>query len=124
MSEAPSPLKVYYNGACPVCEAGMKVQRSQLKDAAVEWIDVHQQAEALCPLNLRLEDVRERLHVEDAEGRVHVGMDAFAELWARTPGQAWLAWLVRRDRWFSRPLYNAFARWLYRWNLRRGHWKV
>ena len=115
-------LQVYFNSACPVCDAGVRYQRGQPQSCQIEWIDVHQQPEALTPSGLDLESVRERLHVRDAEGRMHIGVDAFAQLWSHTPRQAWLAWLVRRDRWLSRPFYNWFARRLYRWNLRRHHW--
>jgi len=118
--------RVYYNSACPVCNAGITHQQRKLSgcDADVEWIDVHSNNEAVCEIGAELEFVRERLHVVDEAGTVHVGSDAFAELWNRTPGQGFLARLARAPilRTFSRLLYNVFAALLYRWNRMKGRW--
>ena len=119
----PDPVTtVYYNSACPVCDAGIRSQRERMQSCAVNWVDVHQNPQAVDALVVDLETVRERLHVRGADGRLLVGADALAGLWQQTPGQAWLAWLTTRTRWLSRPLYKLFARALYRWNRRRGHW--
>ena len=113
---------VYYNSACPVCDAGIRSQRERMQGCNVQWVDVHQNPQAAQALGLELEQVRERLHVQGADGQLHIGADALAALWSQSPGQRWLGALTRRLRWLSRPLYNAFARGLYRWNRRRDHW--
>ena len=90
--------KVYYNSACPVCNAGIKDQRKRMEACGIrdiEWIDVHAQPEAAEQVGSPLEQVRERLHVKAADGRLDVGADAFTRLWSRTPGQRWLAKLLR-----------------------------
>jgi predicted DCC family thiol-disulfide oxidoreductase YuxK len=121
-----SKTKVYYNSACPVCNAGIEYQRRKLKDssAEIEWIDVHERNDAACDVNPDLEFVRKRLHVVDEAGDVHVGADAFAELWSQTPGQKPLARIARipglRPLW--RWLYNGFAALLYRWNRLNRRW--
>ena len=118
--------KVYYNSACPVCNAGIEYQQRKLGDSSdeIEWIDVHSRNEAVCELNQDLEAVRERLHVVDEAGELHVGADAFAELWSKTPGQSAWARVARvpglRPVW--RALYNGFAALLYRWNRINRHW--
>ena len=124
--EAVSKTKVYYNSACPVCKAGIRYQQRKLGDASahVEWIDVHSHNEAACEVNPDLEFVRERLHVVDEAGGLHVGADAFAELWSKTPGQSALARTARipglRSLW--RWVYNGFAGLLYRWNRINRRW--
>ena len=121
-----SKTKVYYNSACPVCKAGIEFQQRKLGEASegVEWIDVHRYNEAACEVNPDLELVRERLHVVDETGGVHVGADAFAELWSKTPGQNAWARIVRAPgiRPLSRWLYNGFAALLYRWNRINRRW--
>lgn len=119
--------KVYYNSACPVCKAGIQGQRRRMEALGirdVEWVDVHTHPEAGSEVGVPLEQVRERLHVRNADGQLDVGAEAFTRLWAHTPGQRWLAWLGQLP--VLRPLmrwaYNAFARRLYRWNRTRGHW--
>lgn len=113
---------VYYNSACPVCDAGIRSQRERMQGCAIEWRDVHGQPELADELGIGLEELRERLHVRDGEGRMLVGDQAFVALWSATPGQRWLARLAHPLGWLTTPLYNLFARVLYRWNRRRGHW--
>lgn len=122
-----SPVRVYYNSACPVCDAGIRYQRRRMQAlgvTGVEWIDVHNRPAAADEVGASLETVRERLHVRDPDGRLYIGADAFARLWAATPGQRWLARLASLP--LLRPLlhavYNAFARGLYRWNRYCRHW--
>lgn len=121
---SPPRAIVYYNSACPVCDAGVCAIRDRLPGDSVEWIDVHARPEVLTPLGLQLEDVRERLHLVDASGAKRIGIDAIAGVLTLSP----------RWRWFARPmqwpglraisawLYNTFARQLYRWNRSRSHW--
>jgi predicted DCC family thiol-disulfide oxidoreductase YuxK len=113
---------VYYNSACPVCDAGIRRQRGQMQDCAVDWVDVHARPELAQELGVDIELLRERLHVRDAAGRMHVGDRAFATLWLQTPGRRWLARLTRAFGWLAGPFYNSVARGLYRWNRLRGHW--
>ena len=85
---------------------------------------MHENTEAAAEIGADLEYVRERLHVVDTDGTTRVGAEAFAALWAITPRQGWRATAVGLPgvRALSRGLYNLFARGLYRWNRRRGHW--
>jgi predicted DCC family thiol-disulfide oxidoreductase YuxK len=119
--------KVYYNSACPVCDAGIKDQRRRMEACGVkdvEWIDVHTHPDAVLELDAQLETVRERLHVKTPAGQIDVGADAFLDLWAQTPGQQRLANLLRLPilKQFTRIAYNIFARLLYRWNRAMRHW--
>jgi predicted DCC family thiol-disulfide oxidoreductase YuxK len=119
--------KVYYNSACPVCDAGIKDQRRRMEACGVkdvEWIDVHTHPDAVSELDAPLEEVRERLHVKTSTGQIDVGADAFLDLWAQTPKQQRLANLLRLPilKQFTRIAYNIFARLLYRWNRAMRHW--
>ncbi|WP_025041287.1 thiol-disulfide oxidoreductase DCC family protein [Nitrosospira briensis] len=119
--------KVYYNSACPVCNAGIKDQRKRMEACGIkdiQWIDVHAHPEAVEEIGAPLEQVRERLHVRSADGKLSVGADAFARLWSQTPGQRWLAALLRLPvfRQLTQLAYNLFARLLYRWNRAKRHW--
>lgn len=119
-------ITTYYNGKCPVCDAGIRDHRRRAAraGAACEWRDINEAPEALAAHGVGLDDVRLRLHAIDAEGRLRVGMDAFAAIWRELPGWRWLAWLVGLPgisgtfRW----LYDRVAYRLYAWNRRRGRW--
>ena len=123
-----SKVKVYYNSACPVCNAGINGQRRRMEDCPVEveWIDIHSNSEAVNDIGARREFVRERLHVVDEKGEIKIGADAFEALWSRTQGQKWLARVIRLPlvHVLARWSYNAFAAGLYAWNRARGRWRV
>ncbi|WP_137818043.1 DUF393 domain-containing protein [Pseudomonas sp. 2FG] len=123
----PAKPKVYYNSACPVCRAGINAQRKRMESCGItdiEWVDVHHNPEAVKEVGASLEEVRERLYLKDEAGHINIGTEAFAELWAKTPKQRWLGHMVRLP--VIRPsvafAYKVFARLLYRWNRRLGHW--
>ena len=124
MNEDASPVEVYYNSACPVCKAGISAQQGKMSACNVQWKDVHSESEARKELPVELEKVRERLHVRDKDGRWQVGIDAFIALWSKSPTQKWKARLLSLAiiRPVARLAYNVFARVLYRWNRRKGHW--
>ena len=113
---------VYYNSACPVCNAGICRQRARIASSEVDWVDVHNRPEVAVELGIDLETIRERLHVRDAHGVMQVGDLALAELAAKTRGQHIFAWIARRFHFLTGPIYNFVARYLYRWNRKRGHW--
>ena len=122
--EHPAPTKVFYNSACPVCEAGINDQKRKMIGCDVEWIDVHQNPDAVLELDADLEFVRERLHVKEEDGRVTTGASAFAVLWAKSPRQQIWANLIHLPlvNHIAGGLYNLFAAALYKWNRWRRRW--
>jgi predicted DCC family thiol-disulfide oxidoreductase YuxK len=121
-----SKVSVYYNSACPVCNAGIGAQRRRMQscNVDVEWIDIHRTPERLTETGASREFVRERLHVVDDAGVLRVGAEAFGALWSRTPRQRGLAMLTRTPgiRVLVGWAYNVFAAGLYKWNRWRGRW--
>ncbi len=119
-------LKVYYNSACPVCNAGIRGQRQRMNGCPVDiqWIDIHSQPDALKEIGAQQEFVRERLHLVDEKGELRVGAEAFRALWAHTPGQGALARLTGLPllNLLSNWAYNAFAALLYAWNRANHRW--
>ena len=123
-----SKLTVWYNTKCPVCNAGINWQRNRLVKAvragAIEFRDINAEPEALAAFGASLEDIRRRLHGRDEAGRLFIGAACAVEIWRRTPGDGWLAFV------FGQPVlrqiagfgYDRFADLLYAWNRRRGHW--
>jgi predicted DCC family thiol-disulfide oxidoreductase YuxK len=120
-------LTVFYNTKCPVCDAGISVQRNRLRDLVqrgkVVFRDINMEPEALAPFGITAEDVRKWLHGVD-DGRLITRADVAIALWRLTPGQRWLALLLGNPIAipFTRLGYNLLAEVLYRWNKRRGHW--
>lgn len=117
-------LRVYYNSACPVCNAGVERQKRIMAGCPVAWRDVHTDEAAREEIPSDIEFVRERLHAVDERGRLNVGFDAFLTIWRHSPGEGWKARLFGLPgvSQCARLGYNVFARGLYRWNRRRGRW--
>ncbi|HTE39630.1 MAG TPA: DUF393 domain-containing protein [Steroidobacteraceae bacterium] len=119
-------LKVYYNSACPVCNAGIADQRRRMSggEMEVEWIDIDADANAVCEIGANREFVRKRLHVVDETGNILVGAQAFAALWRHTQGQGMWARIIGLPLVGSASalLYNVFAAGLYRWNRLHKRW--
>ena len=149
------PIKVFYNSACPVCDAGIAYQKKLMEPdgsgagagsgsgsgsgmpespkaskvvneggPVIDWCDVHLDHALVEQLDAELAFVRQRLHVIDAQGELHVGFEAFIALWAASEKEQWKA------RWSSTPvvrpllnsIYNGFAYGLYQYNLWRKRW--
>ena len=119
-----SKLKVYYNSAYPVCKAGIEGQMEKDSLCEIQWNDVHQNNNLVSEVNSELEFVRERLHVVDESGKLHIGFNAALAIWRNSPQETWKAKL------FGLPLlkqlgqfaYSVFAAALYKWNKAKKHW--
>jgi len=119
-----SRIKVYYNSACPVCDAGINAQKNKSSDCKIDWNDIHTNNELVHDVNDDIEHVRERLHVIDENNEVLVGIHALIALWRHSPKEQWKAKLLSLP--IIRPVanvaYNTFARLLYQWNRKRSSW--
>ncbi|WP_374375457.1 DUF393 domain-containing protein [Dongia sp.] len=119
-------LEIYYNSACPVCDAGINAERARLTAQGMEadWKDIAADNNLVCEIGADLDTVRHSLHVRDETGAVFVGADAVARLMLETRGQRWLGrfmmWTPLRP--FMRWLYDRFADRLYAWNRKHGRW--
>jgi len=117
-------IKVFFNSACPVCNAGITSQQNKQSSCGVEWKDVHLDNELVQDLDAELEFVRERLHVIDENGDLQIGFNAFITIWRHSPGEQWKAALSSLPllKQLLNMFYNLFARALYRWNRSKKHW--
>ncbi|MCW5602758.1 DUF393 domain-containing protein [Nitrosomonas sp.] len=124
MANEKSPLKVYYNSACPLCKAGIESQKGKMQGCPVEWKDVHINTQLVTEIHSEIEQVRERLHVVDEYGRIHIGFDAFLVIWQHSPREKWKAVLLGLPviKQLGRIAYNLFAARLYIWNTKKKHW--
>jgi predicted DCC family thiol-disulfide oxidoreductase YuxK len=121
------PIEVFYNSACPVCDAGVHEQRRTMvkrNAGALAWTDMTCAPDALAGENLTLDHVRRHVYVRDAAGSLYRGADAIALLWKATPGRRWLGRLISLPgiRSVGRVGYDWFANRLYAWNRRHGRW--
>jgi predicted DCC family thiol-disulfide oxidoreductase YuxK len=123
-----SPLTVWYNTKCPVCDAGIDRTRKRLvraaRSGAIIFRDINLEPDALAVHGASINDVRRRLHGRDEDGAFFVGADCAIEIWRRTPGHGWLAAVFEKPgfRHLARFGYDRFADMLYAWNRWHGRW--
>ena len=79
-----SQLTVFYDGACGVCDGEMRYYRVQAGNK-VEFIDIAAPDFDPARYGRTAEEFLSQLHVRDAEGRFHTGVEAFRTLWRALP---------------------------------------
>jgi predicted DCC family thiol-disulfide oxidoreductase YuxK len=87
------PTAVYFNGACPVCRSEMThyANLCATDQPEVQFIDSIQRPGDLVECGLRIEHLKRRVYLRDAEGRILSGMPALVHLWSRIPKYRWLS---------------------------------
>lgn len=115
----PGPtLTVYYDGACPLCQAEIGHYRQQEGAAALCFVDVSQ-AGADTGADLTRKQALARFHVRRSDGRLLSGAAAFVGIWAVLPRWSPLArvmavpgvlWLAERGYRLFLPVRPLLAR--------------
>jgi len=109
MDERACELTTFYNGACPVCHAGMTEYRRRSDAAALPLVfaDAATDPAAAARHGITPDEALRRLYAVDGEGRLYRGFDAMLAVWQRVPRTRWLA------RSFGNRLTRAPSAWLY-----------
>ncbi len=118
-----SRVTTYYNGACPICRREIEHYKrvTACDNHELTWCDISRQPADVAALGLDQEAVKRRLHVIDRDGRLRIGVPAFAALWSEIPRYRWLATVVGWPgvRHVAAGIYELLAVWLYARNRRR-----
>jgi predicted DCC family thiol-disulfide oxidoreductase YuxK len=75
-------VKVWYDGACPLCTREIALMRRLDRRGAITFVDVAAGADPTCPIDRAR--LLARFHAEE-EGRVLSGAAAFAAMWRAIP---------------------------------------
>lgn len=112
MSTENPTLTVYFDGLCRLCSREIQHYRKMRGSGQIRFVDItsadfEAEREQLDP-----RAVHRHLHARDAEGRLHIGVDAFVQIWRRLPALAFLASLAQRQPVHKslRALYAIFVR--------------
>jgi len=91
MSKPKPEARLYYDGQCPLCCYEMRHLR-ELKSPELSLVDLHQEPE----LDARQrERMLRRLHLQRADGRWFLGVEASLAAWSYT---SW-GWLLKPLQW-------------------------
>ena len=77
-----APVKVWYDGACPLCIREIALMRRLDKRGAITFLDVAEGADPSCPIDRAT--LLARFHAEE-NGAVLSGAAAFASMWRAIP---------------------------------------
>jgi predicted DCC family thiol-disulfide oxidoreductase YuxK len=124
MATKPADFTVCYNGACPVCRAGMTRYAAIAGKHALPmgWDDINTAPDLFHRYGISFDQALRRLYAVDERGRLLRGVDVFIAIWRRLPGYRWLGALA------GLPLIRPFAWFVYeylvsypvsRWSRRR-----
>jgi 3-demethoxyubiquinol 3-hydroxylase len=90
-------MTVLYDGACPLCRREIGVYQSLSPNdpgLSLKFLDVSQ-ADSLLPVGGERNDYLARFHVQQPDGQLLSGANAFVALWATLPGWRYLAMVAR-----------------------------
>lgn len=100
-----SPVKVWFDGDCPLCRREIAVMRKLDRRGAIHFVDIAGDGPADCPIDRS--ELLVRFHAEE-NGTILSGAAAFAAMWRAIPLLRPLG-LFARNRWVLAGL-----EWLYR----------
>ena len=89
-----SKVKVWFDGACPLCQREIALMKRLDRDGAINFVDVSDSADPSCPIDQR--ELLARFHAEE-DGNVLSGAAAFAAMWRAIPALRTLG-LIARNR--------------------------
>jgi predicted DCC family thiol-disulfide oxidoreductase YuxK len=75
-------VKVWFDGACPLCQREIALMKRLDKRGAIDFVDVAGGADPSCPIDRS--ELLARFHAEE-DGRVLSGAAAFAAMWRAIP---------------------------------------
>lgn len=115
MTDNSAKLRVFYDGACPLCRRERARYERLARSAGdeIDWFDINGRDEELKRLGIDPQKALTELHVEDDKHRVHRELDAYILLMQRVPRLRPLAWLI------GLPLVRPCLARLYHWSVQR-----
>ncbi len=110
-------ITVYYDGKCGLCSKEINHYKNIAPQEVFIWEDITISEDALQAEGISLEDGLRQLHAKDAQGTMHVGVDAFILIWKQLKRWRWLGYIVALPG--IRTIANATYRWFANWRFNR-----
>ena len=106
-------IKVFFDGKCGLCSKEINHYRNIANAGDFLWEDVARDPSQLINLRVSQSEALRRLHAQDSDGELHIGVAAFILIWENLPYFKWaiLVWFVKLPLIFkiSDFLYDRFA---------------
>ncbi|MCM2264680.1 MAG: DUF393 domain-containing protein [Desulfuromonadales bacterium] len=106
------PLRIFYDGACPVCSREIEHYRSQDHQGRIVPVDISAPDFDPLPYGIPMNAFQFELHAIDQRGAVYRGVEAFRAIWQAFPDRMAYRLLAAA---IGLPVINSAARLGYRW---------
>ncbi|MDF1580349.1 MAG: DUF393 domain-containing protein [Desulfuromonadales bacterium] len=83
------PLTIYYDGSCIVCATEIDHYRRLQHQGRLQFVDITAPDFDAAIYGRTQGAFMARMHVKDAVGNFHVGVDAFLEIWSALPNRGY-----------------------------------
>ena len=109
-------ITVFYDGKCGLCAKEIDYYRKIAVDGVFAWQDITASADELKQAGIRLSEGLKLLHAKDADGKLHVGVDAFILIWKQLQWWRFLALFIALPliRQIANMAYKVFANWRFK----------
>ena len=106
-----SRIRIFYDGACPLCKREVKryqsllANKSQIKtqNESIDWVDISNNKAALKSECINYEDAMRLIHIKDGSGVHQVGLEVVLTLWDNIPYYRVVSGFIRKLP-FSHPI--------------------
>ena len=101
-------VTVYFDGKCGLCSKEIRYYQKMAHAGLFNWCDIAHDPSPLVPLGVSQADALRWLHARDRDGKMHIGVDAFVQIWQQLHiGWRFLAILA------GLPIIHTMLGWLY-----------
>lgn len=109
-------ITVFYDGKCGLCSREINHYRKIAPQGIFSWQDITESAVELEEQGISLAQGLKLLHVKDASGEMHTGVDAFILIWRQLRRWHVLALFVGLPvvRQIANLTYRVFADWRFK----------
>lgn len=104
-------IKVYFDGKCGLCKKEIDYYRKVSPKNIFLWIDIANDPKPLESINIEHYQALKKMHVQDNNGNIRTGVDAFIIIWRQINYWNIISKLVSLPviREISNYFYNKFA---------------
>ncbi len=94
-----STIRVFYDGACPLCRREVKRYQTLISNhnETIDWVDISNNQDALNAECINYEDAMRLIHIKDGSGVHQVGLEGMLTLWDRIPYYRIISRLIRKS---------------------------
>lgn len=90
MPASPKKIEVFYDGLCVVCSAEIEHYKKLKGSENISFVDIANPEFDPAKENLDPHKINVELHARDAQGQLHIGVDAFILIWSQLEKLQWL----------------------------------